>query len=333
MIRMISRKILIRVAINTIIGLVLIYVWTRFVDFNEVLHTLSDVKLEYIGLLVLCFLLSSILRSLRLKVLLNSPKLNIQDLSLLTLLSQFLSFMIPVRAGELTKGVYLSTQLQRPFPTTVVWVFIDRFIDFYQVILLILISLLLVPTGLPSKLVYGSLFLLLIMSIFVFIIIRNNEYGRKIIKKVSGIFILDSISRYFVIFSNSILDGFEILNLKQSQWIKVMLITFLAFLIDGIFWWLVFLSIGLDVGLVKGVLGNDLIALTFLIPAAPGYVGSAEASGLAVWSGVLDVPSNIASTGTILFHIVTVVTLLIFGLISLYLLNFDLNEVWKKLKK
>jgi glycosyltransferase 2 family protein len=330
---MISQKLIFRVALNTLLGIVFIYIWSRFVNLSEILTTLSTVKAEYIAIMVILFLLSSVLRSIRLKVLLNSSKLKVKELSLLTLLAQFLSFMIPIRAGEITKGVYLSTQLEKPFPTTVVWVFIDRFIDFYQVILIIVVSLLFIQTGLPEKLIWGSLILLIVISILSLVIIRNHKLGVKIIDLLSHLLPVKSIKDYFVSFSLSVLNGFEILHLSFAQWLKVMGVTLLAFIIDGAFWSIAFLSIGEDIGIIKGILGNGLMALTFLIPAAPGYVGSAEASGLAVWSGILGLSSHNASSGTVLFHIVTVVVLLIFGLISLYLLKFDLNQVWKKIKK
>jgi len=67
--------------------------------------------------------------------------------------------------------------------------------------------------------------------------------------------------------------------------------------------------------------------------SAPGYVGSAEVSGLAVFGGVLGLESNLASAATVLMHIITTVCLLVFGITSLYLLKFDLGQVWRKVRK
>ncbi len=330
---MVSQKNLLRILINTFLGGVLIYIWSRFVNLGEISTALSGVKLEYLLILVVLFLISGVLRSLRLKILLHEPKLSFINLIYLNLLAQFLSFMIPIRAGEITKGVYLSRFMHRPFPTTIIWVFIDRFIDFYVVILLIVISLLFIPTNLPPSLITGCEVLLIGMSILAVVIIKNQKFSEKLTNFLIPLFIVNSLKIYFISFIKSILEGFSILDLSLIRWIKIMGVTLLAFIIDGMFWWVIFLALGLDLGILPGILGNALMALTFLIPAAPGYVGSAEASGLAVWTGILGLPTGISSSGTVLFHLVSVVILMVAGLVSLYLLKFDLNLVWRRFRK
>jgi uncharacterized membrane protein YbhN (UPF0104 family) len=93
-----------------------------------------------------------------------------------------------------------------------------------------------------------------------------------------------------------------------------------------------FSGFGIKFSLPQSIFGNALAALTFLVPSAPGYVGSAEASGLAVFGGVLGVDANIASAAIILFHVLTLIMLLFWGFVGIYLLKFDLGLVWKKLR-
>jgi uncharacterized membrane protein YbhN (UPF0104 family) len=76
-----------------------------------------------------------------------------------------------------------------------------------------------------------------------------------------------------------------------------------------------------------------LNSLTFLIPAAPGYVGSAEAAGLAVFSLGLGFDKTGVAAATLLYHAFVLIFMLIFGLIGLYFLKFDLRLVWQKLRK
>ena len=56
---------------------------------------------------------------------------------MLNLLCQFLSFMIPVRAGEITKSAYLTSQFDLPLGKSLIWVFVDRFFDFWVILFLI----------------------------------------------------------------------------------------------------------------------------------------------------------------------------------------------------
>ena len=80
-------------------------------------------------------------------------------------------------------------------------------------------------------------------------------------------------------------------------------------------------------------LGQLLSALTYLIPAAPGYIGSAEASGLLIFSGIFGINTNLASSMTVLFHIASGVFVLFYGLISVFSLKLDLRLILKKALK
>ena len=76
---------------------------------------------------------------------------------------------------------------------------------------------------------------------------------------------------------------------------------------------LVFRQFMSEFSLSQGILGNALNAFTYLIPSAPGFIGSAEAAGLAVFSGVLGLSVDIASAGTVFAHILTLIVLAILG--------------------
>lgn len=112
----------------------------------------------------------------------------------------------------------------------------------------------------------------------------------------------------------------------------VFTLTALALLSDGLGWYVLFVALN-ETDFPKVFLGSLLSSLTYLIPAAPGYVGSAEAAGLAVFSYGMGIDKTISSVVTVLAHGLTLLALLIAGIISLYLLKFDLKLVFKKLKK
>ena len=76
--------------------------------------------------------------------------------------------------------------------------------------------------------------------------------------------------------------------------------------------------------------GQLLSALTYLIPAAPGYVGSAEASGSLILSGILGIDNNLASAMIVLTHVSTAIFVIIYGLVSIFNLKIDLGFILKK---
>lgn len=337
---MLSKKNLIRIGANSLLGLVLIFVWTRFISFDSIFKILKNTDIKIALLFCIAFVMSGVLRSFRLKLLLNEQVLSsgnkysfsYRNLLTLTYLSQFLSFLIPLRAGELTKSVYLSTQHSIPFGKTLSWVFIDRFLDFWLVIIFISTFMVLTPTSLPSKMI-TAIFILLVLFTLVFIVaITSEKLFKRIINISSKLLVFPKIQSAFIKFSHTIIEGFEVLRRPPLELASLIGITLIATLVDSSAWFIAFLALGKNLGVAQAILGNSLTALSFLIPAAPGYVGSAEAASLAIFSGVLGLEANLVSAASVLYHIMTLIVILAAGIISLYLLDFDLGQVWKKLR-
>lgn len=330
-----NSKILIRISLNTLLGVVLIYFWFKLVDVKAVIDTLKLLNFWILPLPIICFLLSSFLRASRIKILLSNYKIPALNLWFLTMLGQLLSFTIPIRAGELSKGVYLSTQYDIPFPKALVWIFLDRFLDFWFTLVIALILVLFIPTGLPEN--FKPILLLTvagISSVTLFILIFPN-LTKKIFQFISKLLIFPILKKYFNKFSDFIIESFIFLKRGPKQSFLIALFTILALVIEALSWYIPLLALNSQGSLnfLKIQLGSALSSLTYLIPAAPGYVGSAEASGLVVFSYGLGLDKTLVSAATVLIHALTLIYILLFGLLSLYLLKFNLNLLWKKFKK
>lgn len=319
---MLKGKILLRILANSLLGVILVFVWTRFVNLNEVAGILRKVDIKFAIFFFVFFFVSGTLRSIRFKLMLKSYKLPLKDVMMLNFLSQFLSFMIPIRAGEIAKSAYLTSQFDLPLGKSVVWVFVDRFLDFWVVLLLISVFLAFVSNNLPAHSFQLVLLLFIIFSLVFVLALTCEHFFKRLLGKIK-----------FLTFAFTIIEGFGVLRRRPLEFAPLIVLSFLATLSDSMAWGLAFISLGANPDILKVILGNCLAALTFLIPAAPGYVGSAEAAGLAVFSGILGLNANFVSAATVLYHILTIVVILVLGVGSLYFLKFDLKLVWKKLKK
>lgn len=330
---MLNNKILTKILINSLLGLILIFIWSRFVDFVVLISTLKSVQPIYGLFFVGVFILSGVLRSLRLKLLLGKYQINLKDIMMLNFLSQFLSFFIPIRAGEVTKSVYLASQFGLPFGKTIVWVFIDRFLDFWVVIFTVGLLLPAVQTNLPAQFITITFILLLIISMMTLFAIKSEKFLKKSTIFLSNLLVFNNIKEWFVTLTHTIIEGFEILRRSPIELMGLFLISSVAFLCDSMIWILIFKALGFDLNIIKSLTGTALSALTFIIPAAPGYVGSAEAAVLGVFSGILGLPTSLTTAAAVIFHVLTMGTILVLGVSSLYFLKFDLKMVWKKLRK
>src|SRR3990167_4385611 len=138
-----------KILFNTILGIVLIFVWSRFVDLQQIFATLSKVNLVYLGPVALFMLASPVIRAIRLKIFLAEvQKIKLLDLIFLNGAAMILNFFIPIRAGEIAKGVYLNTHYKLDLGKSVIWIFLDRFVDFLAVLILASVLFFVVPTSL-----------------------------------------------------------------------------------------------------------------------------------------------------------------------------------------
>lgn len=290
-------KWMVKIVFNTLLGIVLIFIWSRFVNLGQIVSTIKTANPVYIVPIFIFLLLSPVIRALRLKIFLsNIKKIPFKDLIFLNGVAVMLNFFIPIRAGEIAKGVYLHSQYDLPLGKSVIWVFLDRFVDFLVVIIL-------------ASAFFGQKAIVVLAVFFVVFLIL--------------LFLKKHIKSYFDI----------LLDRSLKDLILMILLTILAYGADAAIWYFNFLALNSTQNFFKMYLGQMLSALTYLIPAAPGYVGSAEASGLLILSGVFGIEANLASAMTVLSHLLSAVFVLGFGLISVFSLKINLSVILKKALK
>lgn len=322
---------MIKIIFNTTLGLVLIFIWSRFVDLGQIMATISKVNLLSLAPVFFFMLVSPIIRAVRLKVFLSEiRKIALLELIYLNGVAMMLNFFIPIRAGEIAKGIYLNTRYQLNLAKSVIWIFIDRFVDFLAVLLLTTVLFFIVPTALGIKFIIIITIILSIALSLTYLMIFQIEFSKKLVFFLKHLLIEKHIKRYFDRFSHFILESFSILDRHPKDLALMIIITVFAYAADAAIWYFTFIALGKTQDFWKMYLGQLLSALTYLIPAAPGYVGSAEASGLLILSGILGLEANLSSSMIVLLHIMIVIFLLIFGLISVFNLRLDLGLILKR---
>ncbi|OGE31333.1 hypothetical protein A3C59_04270 [Candidatus Daviesbacteria bacterium RIFCSPHIGHO2_02_FULL_36_13] len=314
---------MVKIIFNALLGLLLIFIWSRFVNIEEIFHTIS--KVNPLSLIPIFFflLLSPIIRSIRLKIFLSEiKKISLKDLIMLNGAALMLNFLIPIRAGEIAKGVYLSQKYGLNLGKAVIWVFIDRFVDFLVVLLLASLFVSLLPTQLPSGFSKTALVIFILALLGTYLVVFQINLSRKIASFLP-----------FKKLSHFMLDSFTILDRHPRDLFLMILTTLLAYLADAFILYYGFKAVGYNEDILRMYFAQLLTALTYLIPAAPGFVGSAEASGLLVFSGIFGIDPNISSSVVVLLHISTILFVLVFGIIGVLNLKLDLGLILRKALK
>jgi len=321
-----------RIVINTLLGIVLIYTWTRFVNIEEVWQKLIIVNPLILIAIVACYATSTVMRSMRFKILLPDKNISLVQLTLLTYLGQLLTFIIPFRIGEFAKGIYIANSAKKPLPTAILWVFVDRLVDFWVVISLVGILLLSIQTAIPTNinLIIGGLAICLASGIAV------TVYYPILIKKIAvivlSIVFIKRLRTLLLKFTDYIINSFSILKVSPQKQIIAVSVTAFSWIFESLTWYLAFMSLGIIITPLAAILGTMLMALSFILPSAPGYLGSLQAAGLLVFSLWLGLNSVDVSAATILIHISIMLYVLIAGVSSLYFLKLNLGDLFKQFK-
>ena len=66
--------------LNIFIGTILIVVWSRFVDINEIILKLKSANLFYVLLIILMIAISGAIRAIRFQKILNIPEIKVKEL-------------------------------------------------------------------------------------------------------------------------------------------------------------------------------------------------------------------------------------------------------------
>lgn len=328
---MLTTKSLIKVIFNSVVGVILIYIWSRFVNISEIFSTISKVNILWLIPVFLCMFLSPLLRALRLQYFLSPyKKVSLRDLFFLNGAALMFNFFIPIRIGEVLKGGYLNTKYGIHLGKAVIWIFLDRFVDFLMVLFIAGGLLIIIPTSVSINFIIVINSILITALLLTYIAIFQVGFAIKLVSIIKNLLIFKSLKDKFENMAHFILDSFSILKREKKELGMLAIITFLAYGADAAIWYFTFIALGFPQDLLKMYLGQMLSALTYLVPAAPGYVGSAEASGLLILSGVFGINNNLASAMTVLFHILSAVFVIGFGLISVFNLKLDVTALLKK---
>jgi hypothetical protein len=112
--------------------------------------------------------------------------------------------------------------------------------------------------------------------------------GEKLLARVQGV--LEQVLRVLTMLLRKPKDVVPLLGLSLA-----------AGLMDALFLLCLFMSLGSNASFLLVLTGYALFTLTFLIPSAPGYVGSMEALGLLVFA-TLGVNHDLAASVVVLNH-------------------------------
>jgi uncharacterized protein (TIRG00374 family) len=325
-----------KVSMGLLVGLVLLFLVSRFIDLPQTLQIVSAHLSTPQGIALallagLAYLAAHSIRGLRWKLFLN-PIGRVSTLKVIELyqVAIFLNFLLPVRAGEAAKSLVLKRIARIPISKSLPTVAIDKSLDLMPaLVIMALVPLLGIHMDLQLWLVLALAGSGLVgVLIFVGLAAWKRSFAINLLQKVLGLLprsLSTKIEDFAIGFVDALLAGAS----RPKIFLLAILLTFVAVLLDGLFALLAFWTIGFPVSFATVLFGYTVYNVFYILPTPPGQVGSNEAVGLLVFSGLLRLPSNDVTAMYLFSHPWAALLMTAVGLSCLAALGLTISSAMK----
>jgi uncharacterized protein (TIRG00374 family) len=300
---------------QSLLALALLAAWLAYVDLTPVATRLAAVAWHVVALALGLGMLASLARTARWQLLLRPiARVPLRGIAPIVFASTLVNFLLPLRTGEIARSLLLRQRHGVTVPGSLGTLAVDRALDLTVVLALAGCGMMLVPRGaaLWEKWVLGGVVLLLGLATLVVLASRRRGADAEQ-SRAAGATIRTGLHMPGVV--QRFLDGLSSSARSPRTLAAALGLTLVALALDSAAFYALFTGVGGREGPALVVLGYALFVLTFLVPAAPGYIGTAEALGTLVFV-TLGLPVDLASSAILLFHAANAILVLVLGLLG-----------------
>ena len=279
------------------------------VNIEDIYRALSDANLTYIFAAFITTFVTFILRSLRWKILLDSPKnLELQKYISTTHIGYFLNNILPFRAGDLARAKLLSSNSTNiKFSFLVGSLVAEKIIDLWIVGLF---SIFLILFGFNNVLgLEFSIGILLLYIITSFIIFGNNSLANKMQKQFS--ITKNFIDGYLLVSKNKIKLGGNTILLWCS---------FVAYM------YTLLKSVNIDLSFQQYIGITVITSIVTSLPIAPAAIGTYHLAVI-YFLNLYGIGIDQSQTAAILLHSIFLLYTIILGYIYLSFEKIELKSL------
>ena len=279
------------------------------VNIEDIYRALSNANLTYIFAAFITTFVTFVLRSLRWKILLDSPKhLELQKYISTTHIGYFLNNILPFRAGDLARAKLLSRNSSNiKFSFLVGSLVAEKIIDLWIVGLF---SIFLILFGFNNVLgLEFSIGILLLYIITSFIIFGNNSLANKMQKQFS-------ITKNFI-------DGYLLVSKNKIKLCGISILLWCSFVA---YMYALLKSVNIDLSFQQYIGITVIASIVTSLPIAPAAIGTYHLAVIYFLS-LYGIGIDQSQTAAILLHSVFLVYTIILGYIYLSFEKIELKSL------
>jgi uncharacterized protein (TIRG00374 family) len=244
--------------------------------------------------------------------------------------SVFINFLLPISGGEIAKTLILKRTEGIPISRSLPTVAIDRSLDLLPaLVIMTIVPLLGMQMEIRLWFVLGAVSGLLIMlTIFIGLTIWKKSVAIALLHKITSI-LPGTLGGKIEAFATNFVDSLLASARRPAIFFAALALTCLAVACDGLFAMLAFWIIGLPISYRMALFGYTLFNMFYIFPTPPGQVGSNEAIGLLVFTGLLHLPQDKVLSMFIFSHPWAAFLMCVAGLTCLRTLGLRLSTAMR----
>jgi uncharacterized protein (TIRG00374 family) len=289
-----------------LIGILIIYLLLKNIDFNKVIDTFakSDPSWIFIGFLI--FIFTTIIVAYGLMVLFRSA-VDIRFLELMKyyLMTHSVSMILPGKIGQMSMAYFIRDKGVNIGQSTAILI-VDKLISVIVFGVITIVGLLLM-----SEEIYGDIGILLLIVIILVIlgtVFIFSKYSQKLISFIFG--------KYNIYFSDFFITLVNLIRNHKSKVAINSLVTIVRPILNGLLILILFRSLGYNVGLIYATLVSSLTIIASIIPITPNGVGVREGVGVFLFSRI-NLPLEVSLSMYFMIFVFNTLLSLVGGLVYL----------------
>jgi uncharacterized protein (TIRG00374 family) len=277
-----------RTVLAAIAAAILLVTFARLVSLGQVFKRLEHLDVPLALGCGVVFLAAYCIRAVRWRLFLAPTAVRLPRVIAIYQAAIFINWLLPIRGGELVKGLLLRRLHGLPLSRSLPTVAMDKVMDLLPAFVLILL-LPFLHLHLSRPLWAILLFVLLLLALGALLLLLVAW------RRPTAVHLIATTTRWLpgrlrtqsAAFAIGFLDTLLALARRPRLLALAALITAVAVLCDALFCWLAFAAVGVSPPFGLVLFGYTFYNLAYILPTPPGQIGSNEVLGLLVFSGLL----------------------------------------------
>ena len=320
-----------------VIGAIALYVFlTRYFEWNTFNQELSHADWRMLIIAICAYIMGLVVRAVRWTYMVRCH----QALSWVAgyhviMISNVANFLFPVRLGEILKLIIVKKICGVAYCSSTAASIVEKLTIF----LIIIAFLSLTPfagyhfSDWSAKFFPFLIILLLISAVFLFFGSSGIAGIKYITEKLLRMWGMNE-KRIQRILTNRLAGYLEstmrqchISTYSGTKFLWITSLGLVTLLLDGLANYALISAFGLELSYLQAVIAACFFNVLFLLPSPPVQVGTAEMFPVLIYSVGLKLASPVVATSALVWHMMTVLILILLGFISLYAVGLRIGSV------